>query len=86
MAISTKEKLFSTSEIAELLEISSASVRQYVRRKLLVPYALISHNYLFTEHEYRRFKLERRPRGNPTFQKADKKPKPRHRKTSKSVA
>lgn len=67
MAVRSNETLMSSTEAAEFLRLSHASVRQYVRRKLLIPIAKMGSSWVFTKRECQRFRSEKQPRGNPSF-------------------
>ena len=70
MAIRTNETLLSSREVANLLDLEPITIRQYVRRHLLIPYSRVGRAFVFTKKECDRFRREKQPRGNPNFAKS----------------
>ena len=67
MTLQANEKMLTTVDAAKFLKLSPHTVRKYVQRGLLVPYRRIGTACLFLESECRRYRREKRPRGNPGF-------------------
>ncbi len=59
--------MLTTVDAAKFLNLSEHTVRKYVQRGLLKPFRRIGSACLFLESECRRYKKEKRPRGNPAF-------------------
>lgn len=69
MAFQSKEKMFTTEDAAKFLHLQPDTVRKHVQRGNLSPQMEIGNSYIFAESELSRFKLEKRERGNPAFQR-----------------
>lgn len=67
MILQAKEPMYTTTEAADFLKLSEHTVRKYVQRGLLTPARSIGNAYIFLESELRRYRKNKRPRGNPTF-------------------
>lgn len=67
MVLQANQPMFTTPDAAKFLKLSEHTVRKYVQRGLLTPSRSIGNAYIFLESELRRYKKNKRPRGNPTF-------------------
>ena len=70
MAIETHAKLMTTPEAADYLGLAEDTVRKYIQRGLIRPFDTVGRAYLISEAELNRYKIEKSPRGNPTFSRA----------------
>lgn len=70
--VETTDRMLTTEQAAAFMKLSPSTIRQYVTRGLMTVGDQIGGAFLFSESECRRYLRERRPRGNPTFQKKRK--------------
>ena len=69
MAITTKSTILTTAEAAEKLGMARDTVRKYIQRGLIKPFAMVGSSHLVTVEEIERYRRTRQPRGNPMLQK-----------------
>ncbi len=71
MPLTAGETYYTFDEAAEILSLSLRTIRNLVAQGLIVAESLSSvrGNRMIRASEIERFKTERRPRGNPNFQR-----------------
>lgn len=69
MAIKTNEILMSVAEAAAEMDLSVHTVRKYIQRKLITPFATVGNVHVITARECARYNRERNSPGNPLFAK-----------------
>lgn len=72
MVLETKEKIYTTTDAAKFLGLEPTTVRKLVQRGLLIPHQQIGRSHVFLESEVKRYDEERRPSGNPNFQRENR--------------
>lgn len=69
MVLQAREPVLDSNEAAEFLSLSVHTIHKHVQRGKLRPVRRVGTACLFLESELRRYKRERKPRGNPAFVK-----------------